>query len=172
MTNAGKKAGSEDPGWVPNWLVIAVWVLVFWLAFGAAQICRAQSPLNSQIGGFQPTKLASTEPAGSSAPTGCSSLIDNAKQPAISPHGVKLSWNASVPASKSPHGMILGYIVYRSTKSHDRNPMPINFARITGTSFTDCNVETGKTYYYTARAVDAIGRTSGPSNEVRVKIPH
>jgi hypothetical protein len=96
---------------------------------------------------------------------------DGANQPAMVSHSVTLTWNASVPVSKSPHGVILGYIVYRSLKAHDRNAMPINFERITGTSFSDRNVEAGQSYYYTTRAADAIGRISGPSNEVRVKIP-
>lgn len=73
--------------------------------------------------------------------------------------------------SKLPHGVILGYIVYRSAKSH-RRIAPINYVRITGSTFSDCNVETGKAYYYTARGLTRSGGLAGLSNEVSVKIPH
>lgn len=139
------------------------------LVFGPSQVCCAQVPLDNPVSQVR-TKIA-VEVVGDNAPMGCSPVSNDLKLPGGSPHGVSLSWNPSAPVSKSPQDVILGYIVYRSSKSHDRNALPINYSRITGTTFSDCNVEAGKTYYYTTRAVDATGRISGPSNEVRVKIP-
>lgn len=86
-------------------------------------------------------------------------------------HSVKLSWNPSVPATKSARDAIVGYIVYRSTKPHDPNATPINSTRITDTTFVDHHVEPGKVYYYVTRAVNASGALSAPSNEVRADIP-
>lgn len=152
-------------------LLLSLSILVFSgpspaLAF-RAETARLSSARGLFWGGYLSTGIA-----GVGATNGCNSLSDDATPPAIGSHSVTLTWSGSVPVSKSPHGVILGYIVYRSLKSHDRDALPINFARITGTSYSDRNVEPGKTYYYTTRAVDAIGRVSGPSNEVRVEIPH
>jgi len=149
------------------WLLISI----LFSAPGLAQVLKPNPVLKVSVSALAPTtglKVSPTEFGDNNAAEDCSSLPDKAQPP----HSVTLSWNASLPASKSPHGVILGYIVYRSAKSHDRNALPVNYTRITGTTFSDCSVEAGKTYYYTARAVDTIGRTSLPSNEVRVQIPH
>jgi hypothetical protein len=87
-------------------------------------------------------------------------------------HMVKLSWNASAPASKSPRDAIVGYIVYRSTKAHDRSAVALSSSKISSTTYTDSTVESGKTYYYVTRAVTAGGTLSGPSNEFCVVVPH
>jgi hypothetical protein len=89
---------------------------------------------------------------------------------AVQGHSVKLSWAASVAASKSPRDAVVGYNVYRSTKSHDTNPKRINSKLCPGTAYTDTDVEAGKTYYYVTRGVTANGVESGPSNEIKVKI--
>ncbi len=98
---------------------------------------------------------------------------DGGAAPTANPasHKVTLTWKASVPASKAPGDAIIGYIVYRSTQSHDPHPLPINPSRVTGTTYVDANVEAGKTYYYVTRAVSANGKLSAPSNETEAKIP-
>ena len=87
-------------------------------------------------------------------------------------HVVKLSWNASAPASKSARDAIVGYIVYRSTRAHDPSAVAITSSKISATTYSDSTVESGTTYYYVTRAVTASGRLSGPSNEFRVVVPH
>ena len=96
-----------------------------------------------------------------------------ANRPAVvvNKHSVKLSWAASVPASKSARDAVVGYNVYRSTKSHDRNAKRINSAVCVGTTFTDPDAEAGNTYFYVTRGVNAKGVESGPSNEVKVVMP-
>jgi hypothetical protein len=89
----------------------------------------------------------------------------------VNKHSVKLSWAASVPASKKAGDAVVGYNVYRSTKSHDRNPKRINATACVGTTYTDPDVEAGKTYFYVTRGVTAKGVESGPSNEVKVVMP-
>jgi hypothetical protein len=89
---------------------------------------------------------------------------------AVQGHSVKLSWAASVPASKASRDAVVGYNVYRSTNSRDRNPKRINSKLCPGTTYTDTDVEAGKTYYYVTRGVAANGTESGSSNEIKVKI--
>jgi hypothetical protein len=106
--------------------------------------------------------------------SGCHSKVrvsPNNSQQHLSGHRVKLSWNPSVPASKSSRDAVVGYMVYRSAKPHDLNAKPINRTRVAGTTYVDLDVESGKVYYYATRAVSAGGAVSGPSNEIRVEIP-
>jgi hypothetical protein len=101
-------------------------------------------------------------------PAACDALGDKA---APGGHTVTLSWNASVPASPLPRDAVIGYIVYRSAKSHDTGAPPINIRRLTDTACVDMQVAPGAVYYYVTRAVSASGAISGPSNEVRVQVP-
>jgi len=79
-------------------------------------------------------------------------------------HSVTLTWNAST----SP---VVGYNVYRSTVK-GRGYVKINAALVQGmTSYKDETVESGKTYYYVTRSVDAKGRESFDSAEVLAAVP-
>lgn len=79
-------------------------------------------------------------------------------------HSVTLTWNAST----SP---VTGYNVYRSTVQ-GRDYVKINAALVQGkTSYKDETVESGKTYYYVTRAVDAKGKESADSNETTALVP-
>jgi hypothetical protein len=86
-------------------------------------------------------------------------------------HTVKLSWGASTPASTLPGDAVAGYNVYRSTKAHDRNPKRINSKLCADTTYTDQDVEAGKTYFYVTRSVTAKGVESAPSNQIKVVVP-
>jgi len=68
---------------------------------------------------------------------------------------------------------LAGYILYRSAdpnlaKDKWNVITPAVFTKIT---FTDTNVETGKTYYYYLRAVDNAGNKSDPSQVVSGTVP-
>jgi hypothetical protein len=80
-----------------------------------------------------------------------------------STHTVKLTWKAS--SSK-----IAGYNVYRSTTPAG-NYVRINSSPVQGLTFADDTIESGLTYYYVTRAVDARGFESTNSNEARATIP-
>lgn len=86
-------------------------------------------------------------------------------------HSVKLSWGPSTPATKMARDAVVGYNVYRSTATHDRNPKRINSKPCAGTTYIDNEVEAGKTYFYVTRGVTAKGVESHPSNEVKVVTP-
>jgi len=71
-------------------------------------------------------------------------------------HSVTLTWKAS-----SSH--VVGYNLYRTTLP-PTNYVKINSDLVRGLTFTDHTVESGVTYCYVARAVDARGFESDPSN--------
>jgi hypothetical protein len=79
-------------------------------------------------------------------------------------HSVMLSWNAST----SP---VVGYNVYRSTV-RGRDYVKMNAVVVTDRlSYKDETVESGKTYYYVTRSVDAKGKESADSVEVVATVP-
>ena len=84
-------------------------------------------------------------------------------------HSVRLSWNASIPASDSPADAIKGYNVYRRIpgKAYEK----INTDLIRGTSCVDYLVMAGRIYYYETRAVSATGAVGKPSPEAKAVIP-
>jgi len=78
-------------------------------------------------------------------------------------HSVTLNWTASVSA-------VAGYNVYRASVSGGPYAQ-LNFSLISGTSFTDSNVQAGKSYFYVTTAVDGSADESAFSNEVSATIP-
>jgi fibronectin type 3 domain-containing protein len=91
-------------------------------------------------------------------------------QPALSgfptdskPHIVTLTWKAS--PSRVP-----GYNVYRKLKS-ETEYRKINSSLVQGLKYTDTSVESGATYHYVVRAVDAQGHESINSHDFTVVIP-
>jgi len=79
-------------------------------------------------------------------------------------HDVMLSWSASSGAA--------GYDVYRGTSSGGESSTPLNSAPISGTTFTDTNVQPGQTYYYKITSVAQNGNVqSGKSTEVSTTVP-
>lgn len=129
----------------------SVW-LIGVLGFGVASQAIVQASAENGHG-----------PARSPAPDHLAGAVQN--------HKVKLTWGVSVPASKSSRDAVVGYNVYRSTATHDRNPKRITSKPCPGTTYTDAEVEAGKTYFYVTRGVTADGVESGPSNEIKVVIP-
>lgn len=82
---------------------------------------------------------------------------------------VRLSWNASVPASNSPVDAIEGYNIYR--REPGKQYEKINSEVIPGTSCVDHSVRAGQTYHYQAVAVTAQGTLSKPSNLAKATVP-
>ena len=78
-------------------------------------------------------------------------------------HSVTLTWKASTST-------VAGYNVYRSMVK-GRDYVKINVALVTGqTSYKDETIQSGTTYYYLTRAVDAKGKESLDSAEVVVRV--
>jgi hypothetical protein len=78
-------------------------------------------------------------------------------------HSIGLNWDAGTTS-------VAGYNVYRSTVSGSAYAK-LNASPVGGVSYADSNVQTGKTYYYVATAVDAVGTESVYSNEVTAIVP-
>ena len=96
-------------------------------------------------------------------------LVTN-RQPGLLPlhasgksHRVKLTWEAS-------RSKVAGYNVYRNTTGGSKY-LKINSAPVPGLTYTDDTVESGLTYRYVIRAVDALGNESSNSPEFTVTIP-
>jgi hypothetical protein len=97
----------------------------------------------------------------SNSPTN-ETLQGNGFQP--SQHSVDLTWIASP-------SQVVGYNIYRGSSPGTHNNK-LNGSPVPGTSFTDHNVQSGKTYYYVARSVDSNSQESVDSNEAQAVIPN
>jgi len=87
-------------------------------------------------------------------------------QPGAAPGRLALFWSAS------PEADVAGYLLYRSTDSNLPKPWTLlTQAVYTRTTFTDENVEAGKTYYYYVIAVDNAGNKSPASDVVSEAAP-
>ena len=83
--------------------------------------------------------------------------------PTAGANTVMLSWTASITPGVS-------YNVYRATTSGGYTT-PLNSSPISSTSFADCTVLAGQTYYYVIRSVDSNGNLSANSAETVAQIP-
>ena len=82
------------------------------------------------------------------------------------PHHVDLSWKAPIV---SPSSVVTGYSVYRSTSPS--GPFVKIAAQVTGTSYSDWLVVSGRTYYYVVTTTDTAGKESRYSNETTSVVP-
>jgi hypothetical protein len=78
-------------------------------------------------------------------------------------HTVVLHWKAST--SKN-----VRYNIFRGS-APGMHPDKLNAVPVDGWTFTDTNVQSGRSYYYVVRAVDAAGQESSDSNETVAAIP-
>jgi len=78
-------------------------------------------------------------------------------------HSVDLSWTASTSA-------VAGYNIYRATTAGGPYTK-LNVTMSAATAYTDSSVQSGVTYFYVVRAVDAAGAESLNSNETTAVIP-
>jgi fibronectin type 3 domain-containing protein len=86
--------------------------------------------------------------------------------PGGAPGRLALFWSAS------PELDVAGYLLYRSTDPNLPKPWTLLTPAVyTKTTFTDQNVETGKTYYYYVIAVDNAGNKSEPSEVLSETVP-
>lgn len=81
-------------------------------------------------------------------------------------HSVTLTWHA---APDSAGSKVVSYNIYRSTSSG--GPYARVASSVPGLSYKDELVNSGVTYYYVVRSVDAAGRESPSSGEVKVTVP-
>lgn len=103
---------------------------------------------------------------GTSAGTFVVSLSETAIAKAATAHSVSLSWNAP---SKTPV-TIDSYQVNRAVSGSNVYSV-VGTTTAGSTVFTDNSVQSGQSYIYQVRSVDASGNASSPSNSVTLAIP-
>jgi hypothetical protein len=81
-------------------------------------------------------------------------------------HEIDLTWNAP---SSSPDP-VAGYNVYRSTNGGGAFTK-LNSSPASQVAYTDTAVQSGTTYTYEVKSVDANGVESTPSNEINLTVP-
>jgi hypothetical protein len=129
-------------------------------------------PLTIPVNGEQPIPVIFTPPSSGPFP-GSISFNTNAtgSQPVVSlsggggtttTHTATLTWASSTSS-------VVGYYVYRSTTSG--NLYSRFLVLLSGRTFTDTSVVSGKTYYWVVTAVDGAGNESGFSAQVSATIP-
>ena len=82
---------------------------------------------------------------------------------ASSGHFAVLTWKAST-------SVVVGYYVYRADNPGDPYKK-LNSSPVRETTYKDPSVQAGRTYSYLVTAVDAKGRESAFSNQVRATVP-
>lgn len=114
-------------------------------------------------------------PAAAGSSSGSISFISNASDASLkqtfsgsgtqttSPHTVSLTWDPSTST-------VAGYNLYRGTQSGGPYSR-MNSTLLSGTSYDDSGVQSGRNYFYVSTAVDASNNESAFSNEATAAIP-
>jgi hypothetical protein len=108
---------------------------------------------------------------------GESSLTAKASEPGKA-RSIRLTWNASVPASSAPRDAVQGYNILRHEPGDACEHNPITCHRINnkgylvpGTSCVDYGVQSGHIYIYQAQGVSVSGVAGKLSNAAKAKLP-
>ena len=80
-------------------------------------------------------------------------------------HSVTLTWQ---PPAATAGAEVVSYNIYRGTLSG--GPYAPLASGLHGLTYQDGLVQAGMTYYYVVRSVDAAGRESRPSEEVKATV--
>lgn len=95
--------------------------------------------------------------------------------PPSAPTGVSIApapGRLSLFFAANPEPDIAGYLIYRSNDPNQAKPWTLlTQTLLSKTTFTDENVDPGKTYYYYVIAVDTVGNKSQPSEVVSETAP-
>jgi predicted phage tail protein len=114
----------------------------------------------------KPVESLDSNPIPLSQPDTYSPAAPSLSAPGVAPGRIALFWTAS------PEPDVAGYLLYRSTDANlPKRWTLLTTAVYTRTTFTDENVETGKTYYYYVIAVDNAGNKSQSSEVVSETVP-
>ena len=78
-------------------------------------------------------------------------------------HSVNLSWKASI-------SIVVGYNVYRAEKAE--GPFTkLNSSPVNKTNYQDTGVRAGHTYFYKVAAIDAKGKESESTTQIKAVVP-
>jgi hypothetical protein len=91
---------------------------------------------------------------------------------------IRLTWNASMPASSAPRDVVQGYNIFRHEPGDACEHNPSTCHRINnkgylvpGASCVDHEVQSGHTYIYQAQGVSVSGAAGKLSNVAKAKLP-
>lgn len=102
----------------------------------------------------------------SNSSTGATTQVTLTGTGTTTQHEIDLSWNA--PSSSADP--IAGYNVYRSTDG-GTSFTKLNASPESDVAYTDSAVQSGTTYVYQVKSVDASGVESAPSNQISLAVP-
>jgi Cep192 domain 4 len=102
----------------------------------------------------------------SNSTTGATTQVSLSGTGTAVPHEVDLSWNA--PSSSTDP--VKGYNVYRSTNGGG-SFTKLNASLDSQVTYTDNAVQSGSTYVYEVKSVDASGVESSASNQITLTVP-
>ncbi|HEX3107130.1 MAG TPA: choice-of-anchor D domain-containing protein [Terriglobales bacterium] len=131
-------------------------------------------PLSVTAGQSAQYTVTFTPPASGSSP-GSISFVSNASDASLKQtfsgagtqttgaHSVSLTWDPSTST-------VAGYNVYRGTQSGGPYSR-MNSSLLSGTTYDDSGVQSGRNYFYVSTAVDASNNESAFSNEATAAIP-
>jgi centrosomal CEP192-like protein/ASPM-SPD-2-Hydin domain-containing protein len=141
-------------------------VTVSGLGYGVSGV----APNTTLASGQSAILAVSLTPTSTGSATGTVTITSNASNSPTTvtmsggSHLVVLSWTASTSA-------VVGYNVYRGTTNSGSYPSKLNSSLISGTTFTDSNVQSSQNYYYVVTAVDSDGIESVYSDRAFASIP-
>jgi hypothetical protein len=118
---------------------------------------------------FDPTAagaVSGTLTITSNSTTGSPTLVTLSGTGTAVPHEIDLSWDA--PATSTDP--VAGYNVYRSTDG-GASFTRLNASPDSQVTYIDSSVQSGSTYVYEVKSVDASGVESGASNEITLTVP-
>ena len=81
-------------------------------------------------------------------------------------HRIHLRWMAHTQSS----GMVVGYNIYRSDNG-GKTFTKLNRLPVAKREYNDRSVRHGKSYIYRVKSVGKKGAESGPSNEIKMRVP-
>jgi hypothetical protein len=102
----------------------------------------------------------------SNSTTGATAQVSLSGTGTAVPHTIDLSWNA--PSSSTDP--VKGYNVYRST-NNGGSFTKLNSSPDSQVAYTDSAVQSGSTYVYEVKSVDASGVESTASNQITLTVP-
>ena len=102
----------------------------------------------------------------SNSSTGATVQVQLSGNGTAAQHEVDLSWEA--PSSSSDP--VAGYNIYRSTNGGS-SFTKLNSSPDSQVSYTDSTVQSGTTYVYEVKSVDASGAGSSASNQITMNVP-
>lgn len=144
--------------------LLAAGLLLGGTLWGACRVVWGASAVTLAV-----VHAASPPPTAGGAPP--ARLQSRSHAPESQPHRVTLSWHPGQATGTGLEDIVTGYNVYRREATTPRF-IKLNGDPILDSTYVDESVRAGESYEYETTAINYRGIESGPSNQVRVRIPY